>query len=364
MKISKVIQSLELLAPPSLQESYDNSGVLTGDISKDVIGALITLDCTEAIVEEAIANNCNLIIAHHPIIFSGLKSLTGKNYVERTIIKAIKNDICIYAIHTNLDNVKMGVNQKIAEIIGLENLKILAPKKNTLLKLETYVPTENVDAVLGKLYEAGAGQIGNYSDCSFQSSGKGNFKPNEKAKPHIGSANLAESVAEIKIELLIPSHLEGSIIATLKNAHPYEEVAYYLTSIKNSSQDVGAGIYGELNEAMEVTEFMNKLKADFNLKVIKHTNLCKEKIKTVAVCGGSGSFLLGNAKGVKADVFVTADFKYHEYFDAENQLIIMDIGHYESEVFTKELIYNYLQEKFANIAVNLAKVSTNPINHY
>ena len=364
MKISQIIQSLEQLAPPAYQESYDNSRLLTGNSSIKLTGVLVTLDCIEAIVDEAISTNCNLIIAHHPIIFSGVKSLTGKNYVERTIIKAIKNDICIYAIHTNLDNVKMGVNQKIAEIIGLENLKILAPKKNTLLKLETFVPTENVDAVLEKLYKAGAGQIGDYSDCSFQSSGIGNFKPNEESKPHIGSANLAESVAEVKIELLVPGHLEGSIITTLKNAHPYEEAAYYLTTIKNSNQDVGAGMYGELGEALQVTEFMDRLKVDFNLKLIKHTNLCKEKIKTVAVCGGSGSFLLSNAKGVKADVFITSDFKYHEYFDAENELIIMDIGHYESEVFTKELIYNYLQEKFANIAVNLSKVTTNPINHY
>lgn len=364
MKISQIIRSLELLAPPSYQESYDNSGLLTGVPDLTLKGIIVTLDCTEAVVQEAVDQNCNLIVAHHPIIFSGLKSLTGKNYIERTIIKAIKNDIAIYAIHTNLDNVFDGVNRKISNIIGLENLKILAPKQDTLLKLVTFVPIESSQKVLEALYKAGAGEIGNYSECSFTSVGEGSFKPNDTAKPHIGETNQNELVSEKRLELMFPSPLEGSVIGSLKAAHPYEEVAYYVTTLNNLNQEVGSGMYGELLEEISTIAFMKKLKSDFDLKVIKHTDLVRSKVKKIAVCGGSGSFLLNNAKGVNADVFITADFKYHEYFDAENDIIIMDIGHYESEVFTKELIYDYLKEKFANIAVNLSEVTTNPINYY
>ncbi len=364
MKISQVIHSLEQLAPPSYQEAYDNSRLLTGDSNVTLTAALITLDCTEVIVQEAIDNNCNLIIAHHPIVFSGLKSLTGKNYVERTIIKAIKNDICIYAIHTNLDNVMNGVNRKICNIIGLQDLKILAPKKNTLLKLVTFIPNENAQEVLDKLYEVGAGEIGNYSNCSFSTGGEGSFKPNNNANPHIGKNNQIEQVNETRVELMLPAYLEHSVIATLKNVHPYEEVAYYINKLNNTNQEIGAGMYGELQEPMDSKLFMDKLKSDFNLKIIKHTHIHKKEVKRIAVCGGSGSFLLSDAKRINADVYITADFKYHEYFDAENQIIIMDIGHYESEVFTKELIYDFLNEKFTNIALNLSELTTNPINYY
>jgi len=303
-------------------------------------------------------------VAHHPIIFGGLKSLTGKNYVERTVIKAIKNDICIYAIHTNLDNVHNGVNGKIANIIGLEKLKILAPKQNALLKLVTFIPPNSTQKVLDKLYEAGAGEVGNYQHCSFTTEGKGTFMPTKNATPYIGEKNKNETVSEHRSEVILPAYLEHTIIAALKKNHPYEEVAYYITKLENYNQEVGAGIYGELPNAIEVESFMKKLKVDFSLKVIKHTSLCIKNIKKIAVCGGSGSFLLDDAKRVNADIFITADFKYHEYFDAENKIIIMDIGHYESEVFTKELIYDYLKEKFANIALNLSKMDTNPINYY
>ena len=364
MKINKIIQSLEQWAPPAYQESYDNSGLLTGDSSQELKGTLITLDCTEAVVDEAIQNNCNLIVAHHPIIFGGLKSLTGKNYVERTVIKAIKNDICIYAIHTNLDNMNHGVNKKIADIIGLINPQILSPKSNTLLKLVTFIPRENSREVLSKLHEAGCGEVGNYDHCSFAIDGEGTFTPNDKANPKIGEANQAERVEEKRIEVIFPAYLENQVIATLKSAHPYEEVAYYIHKLNNKNQEIGSGMYGDLPEGMDVIDFMDKIKSDFNLKMIKHTAISKEKIKKIAVCGGSGSFLLNTAKRINADVFITADFKYHEYFDAENQIIIMDIGHYESEVFTKELIYDYLKEKIANIALNLSKVDTNPIKYY
>lgn len=364
MKIKEIIQELERWAPPAYQESYDNARLITGNQKEALNGVLISLDCTEEVVEEAIKKKCNLVVAHHPIVFSGLKSLTGKNYVERTIIKAIKNDIAIYAIHTNLDNVYNGVNKKIADIIGLTNQKVLSPKSSTLSKLVTFIPKENSKEILNKLHEAGAGQIGNYSHCSFSSEGIGTFKPNEIANPTIGESGKTETVTEERIELIFPSAIEAKLVTALKSAHPYEEVAYYITRLSNSNQEIGAGMVGDLPQKIDTLDFMKSIKEKFNLPVIRHTQFHQDKIKKVAVCGGAGSFLLSKAKAAGADVFISADYKYHEFFDAENSIIIMDIGHYESEVFTKELIYDRLKEKFANIALNLSQVVTNPINYF
>lgn len=364
MKIQEITSYLESLAPRAYQESYDNSGLLTGNQTTEITGALITLDCTEAVVEEARAKNCNLIIAHHPILFKGLKKLTGSNYVERTIIKAIHYDIAIYAIHTNLDNVHVGVNRKIAEKLGLQNLHILAPKKETLIKLTVFIPKENVEAVLGDLHTAGAGQIGNYKNCSFQVEGKGRFQPDENANPHIGESGKLEIVNEIRAEVIFPSHLEVTILKSLRKSHPYEEIAYYLTPLRNENQEVGAGMVGELEEAIEPIAFLKRLKSSMSLTVIRHTPLLNTKVKKVAICGGSGSFLLSNAIQAGADFFVTADFKYHEFFDAEERLTIADIGHYESEVYTKDLLGELLTKKFPTFAVNFSTTITNPISYY
>ncbi len=363
MKIKDITNYIEQIAPLPLQESYDNSGLLVGNKEDELTGALITLDCTEEIIEEAIKTNCNLIIAHHPIIFSGLKKITGKNYVERTVINAIKNDIAIYACHTNLDNVKTGVNKKIANKLNLVDTGILVPKSN-LEKIVIYCPIESASKIKEALGRAGAGQIGNYKDCSFQTPGTGNFTPNEHATPHTGQAMQPESVEELKIEAIYPSHLRNKVINAAKKVHPYEEMAYFSQSTLNKNQDTGAGMTGYLRESLSAANFLDYLKKCMDLQVIRHTPLVKNEIKKVAICGGSGSFLLGAAKGVGADIFITGDFKYHEFFDAENDLIIADIGHYESEVFTKELFYELLSEKFANIAVRLSNVNTNPVHYY
>jgi dinuclear metal center YbgI/SA1388 family protein len=363
IKIREVTSYLESLAPRSYQESYDNSGLLTGNSSTKVTGILVTLDCIESVVEEAIRKNCNLIVAHHPIIFKGLKKITGSNYVERTIIKAIQNNIAIYAIHTNLDNIHTGVNRKICEKIGLKNLRILVPKNNVLQKLVTFVPKENSETVLAALHEAGAGQIGNYNNCSFRVDGIGTFKPNEQANPHIGKQLEQEYVPETRIEVIFPSHLQSSIMRTLREAHPYEEVAYYLTDLKNENQEVGSGMLGELEHGLEPMEFLQRLKSSMDLKVIRHTHLVEKPVKKVAVCGGSGSFLLEDAIRSGAQAFVTADFKYHEFFNADNQIVIADIGHYESEVFTKDLIKEVLTKKFPTFAINFSNSVTNPISY-
>lgn len=364
MKVSDVTRCLELVAPRAYQESYDNSGLLTGHPDQEVTAILVALDCTEAVVEEAIKRKCNLIIAHHPIIFRGLKKLTGSNYVERTILKAIKNDIAIYAIHTNLDNVHTGVNRKMAEKIGLKNLSILSPKNTTLSKLVTFIPKVNTDEVLAALYRVGAGQIGNYKNCSFSVHGTGTFMPTEKANPHIGKALQQEYVDEVRAEVIFPTHLETKLVQALKKAHPYEEAAYYLTSLTNENQEVGSGMLGELENPLSASEFLSHLKNRMELSVIRHTELLNNPVKKVALCGGAGSFLLPAAIRAGAQIFVTSDFKYHEFFDTDNQIVIADIGHYESEVFTKELLTDILKENFPTFAVNFSGTITNPVRYF
>ncbi|MBN3583551.1 Nif3-like dinuclear metal center hexameric protein [Algoriphagus aestuarii] len=362
-KIGDLISWLESFAPPAYQESYDNATLITGDRNTELTGVLCTLDCTEEVVNEAISLGANLIVAHHPIVFKGLKSFTGKNYVERTVIKAIKHDIAIFAIHTNLDHVANGVNKRISDRLGLQNTKILQPKKQLLSKLEFFVPAESKEKVLSAIFNAGAGKIGEYSDCSFQSTGTGTFTPSHDANPAIGEKGKPESLEEIKAEVLVSNHLLGRVLGVLKSNHPYEEVAYYVTSLENENQEVGAGMVGELIEAMDSIEFLDYLKDKMELKVIKHTALLQRKIKKVAVCGGAGIFLLNDAKRANADVFITSDVKYHEFFDTEEKLILCDIGHYESEIFTKELLGELLSQNFPNIALYLTKVVTNPTSY-
>jgi len=361
--IQQVTSHLENLAPLAYQESYDNAGLITGNPQAEVTGIVVTLDCTEAVIQEAIDSGCNLIIAHHPIVFKGLKKITGSNYVERAIIMAIKHDIAIYAIHTNLDSVHTGVNRKICEKIGLKNLKILAPSKNTLSKLVAFVPKENTQTVLNALHEAGAGQIGNYKNCSFSLEGTGTFMPAEEADPYIGAALQQEYVTENRVEVIFPAHLERKVLRALRDSHPYEEVAYYVTALTNENQEVGAGMIGEFDTPLEPLAFLKGLKNSMNLKVIRHTPLMNKPVKKVAVCGGAGSFLLPKAIQAGAQAFVSADFKYHEFFDADNKIVIADIGHYESEVFTKELLKEVLIKKFPTFAINFSKTVTNPISY-
>ena len=363
MKIKEITQFLEGIAPLSYQENYDNSGLIVGDENTEVSSVLICLDSVEEVIEEAIENNCNLIIAHHPIVFSGLKKLNGKNHIERTIIKAIQNNIAIYAIHTNLDNVKGGVSSKIANILGLKNQKILAPKKDLLRKLEVYVPKNHADELQNALFLVGAGEVGEYKNCSFQTEGIGTFLPSKNAKPVIGKSGKQERVEEVKIEVVFPKDIERRLILEMKKAHPYDEIAHQIYILDNIFPDVGSGIVGELEEEISSSVFLKKVKTLMKTDCIRYTNLVRKTIRKVAVCGGSGSFLLNNAKSVGADIFITADFKYHEFFNAENDIIIADIGHYESEQFTKELIYDLLINNFSKFAVRLSKVNTNPINY-
>lgn len=359
--VQDITRYLETIAPPAYQEGYDNARLIVGNPQTEVSGILVSLDAIESVVDEAIAKNCNLIVSHHPIVFRGLKSLTGKNYVERTVIKAIKHDIALYAIHTNLDNIYHGVNQKISEKLGLQNLHILATKADTLQKLVTFVPLADTENVLRALGEAGAGQIGNYKNCSFRTTGTGTFQPNEQANPHLGEAGKQEQVEEQRIEVMYPAYLAAPVLAALRTAHPYEEVAYYQQAILNENQEVGSGMIGALPQPLSGTEFLGYLKEKMQLLMIRHTHLLDTPVQRVAVCGGAGSFLLPHALRQQADAFVTADYKYHDFFDADGRLVIVDIGHYESEVCTKEVLGELLSKKFVNFAVHLSEVNTNPV---
>jgi dinuclear metal center YbgI/SA1388 family protein len=365
MKVKDVIAAIEEFAPPTYQESYDNAGLQVGDPEAAVKGILISLDVTEAVIAEAMERGCNMIVAHHPVIFFGIKRLSGRSYVERVVMQAIKNDISIYAAHTNLDNMRHGVNAKIAEKLGLENTSILTPVKDSLRKLYTYVPVTAADKVRESLFAAGAGHVGLYSECSFNTEGLGTFRAAEDANPNIGQAGGArENVPEIKMEVLLPRHLEGPVLKALKAAHPYEEVAYEVVGLLNANQEIGAGMVGYLPEAMDERDFLALLKREMGADGIRYTELRGKKVQKVALCGGAGSFLLRDAIASGADVFVTGDFKYHQFFDAEGRIVIADIGHYESEQFTKEIFEAILKKKFPNFATLLSNLSTNPVKYF
>jgi dinuclear metal center YbgI/SA1388 family protein len=362
-KVSALVAHLESLVPRSMQESYDNSGLLIGKKDAEVTGILVCLDCIESIVDEAIEKGCNLIVAHHPLIFKGLKRITGNGYVERTVEKCIKNDIAVYAIHTNLDNYHAGVNAEIGKRLGLKDLKILSPKSEVLYKLIVFCPEQEEEKLSEALFNAGAGHIGNYSHCNFSSDGQGAFQPESGSNPKVGELGKRTVIDEKRLEFLVSQHRLTAVLSAMRSALSYEEIAHDIIKLSNSNQQEGSGMIGELTEPMNAIEFLQRVKKVFGCGVVRHTELLAKPVKTVAFCGGSGSFLLNNAIAAKADVFITADFKYHEFFDADGQIIIADIGHYESEQFTSNLLVDIITKKFTTFAVRLSELNTNPINY-
>ncbi|MDR1653584.1 MAG: Nif3-like dinuclear metal center hexameric protein [Prevotellaceae bacterium] len=362
--VKEICRLIEGFAPPELQESYDNSGLLAGSPEAEATGALICLDVTEDIVNEAIALGLNLIISHHPFIFGGIKQLTGSNETQRIAIEAIKNNINIFAAHTNLDSAAGGVSIVMAQKLGLQHIKPLEPRKQSLLKLVTYVPTHHAEQVRNALFAAGAGRIGKYDACSYNSEGYGTFCASEGAKPFVGKIGEVHYENEVRVETVLPFYLRSAVEAALLKAHPYQEVAYDVYLLENKWNTTGFGATGELQEEMETQSFLEKIKRTFNVPTFRHTNICKEKIKRVAVCGGAGSFLIKNAKAVAADIFITGDIKYHDFFLADNQLIIADIGHYESEQYAKEIFYEIISKNLPNFAVQISEIKTNPVNYY
>lgn len=364
MTIHDVIRVIEEFAPASLQESYDNAGLIIGDANKDATGVLCCLDVTEAVIEEALKLKVNLIVSHHPVIFSGLKSITGKNYVERIIIQAIQHNIALFSAHTNLDNTFDGVNKTIAEKLGLQNLTILAPMKNQILKLITYVPNDQAEQVRSSIFAAGAGNIGNYDSCSYNLEGKGSFRGNENTKPYVGEKGIIHFENETRIETVVLRHNLKKVLKALFKSHPYEEVAYDLYALENENSNMGAGISGTLPEPLEVKDFLDFLRTSFNIPAIKYAGKQTHKIQKIAVCGGSGSFLLEKAISSGTDAFITGDVKYHQFFDAEDKILYCDIGHFESEQFTREIFYTLLTKKLSKFAVHLSEVVTNPVKYH
>ena len=361
MIIREITDYIEELAPLNYAEDFDNVGLLVGNYNTTVSGVLITLDTLEETIEEAISKKCNLIISFHPIIFSGLKKLNGSSYVERVVLKAIKNDIAIYATHTALDNSNKGVSAKISDVLGLKNTSVLIPKKGIIKKLTTLVPLENAEDLRNSLFKAGAGNIGNYDNCSFSIHGEGSYRGNEISNPTIGKKGENHTEKETQISLMYELKNEAAILKSLQKNHPYEEVAYEITTTENIHQNIGMGMIGELPAEMNEKDFLLFLKNKMKTACIRHSNFIHKKIKKVAVLGGAGSFAISNAKKAGADAYVSADFKYHEFFKAENKIILADIGHYESEQFTKSLLVDYLTKKFSNFAIILSEKSTNPI---
>jgi len=364
MKIREVIQLLEEFAPLELQESYDNAGLNLGNPEADLTGILCTVDVTEEVVEEAERLKANLIVSHHPVIFSGIKSITGSNSHERIIIRAIQNNIALYSAHTNLDNVKDGVNYQIAEKLNLKKLRVLEPMRKNLVKLVTFVPENYALKVRDALFQGGAGNIGEYDSCSYNLRGQGTFRGREGTNPFVGEQGKIHFEDEVRIETIVPDYLLGKVLKKLFETHPYEEVAYDLYPLLNENPLAGNGVLGELPEEATPESFLEILKTTFHIPAIRYAGNTSKKIKYVAVCGGAGSFLISRALHSNADAFVTGDLKYHQFFEAENKILLCDIGHYESEQFTKELLFTLLSKKLSKFAVHLSEVVTNPIKYH
>ena len=364
MKINQIIQTLEDWAPTTYAEDFDNVGLLVGDKNRTCTAALITHDVSLAVVEEAIIANCNLIICFHPIIFKGLTSLTGKNYVEKTVLKAIENKIAIYALHTALDNHEHGISYHLGELLSLSKQRILIPQKNSLFHLTTYIPIADKENLIAALHQAGAGDIGNYSHCSFSIKGKGRFFAKQQSDPTIGESNQMTHLEEEQISVIVPKHSKNAVLNALKKTHPYETPAFELVAIENQHPNVGLGSIGELDTPLAVIDFLKQVKKALNIPYLRHSEKEQKMIKTVAVLGGTGSFCIDVAKAQGADALVTADLKYHDFFKAEKALLLVDAGHYETEQFTKKIILEHLTKKIPNFAFTLSQVNTNPVKYF
>ncbi|MDR0348632.1 MAG: Nif3-like dinuclear metal center hexameric protein [Tannerella sp.] len=362
-RIKDIIRAIEEAAPLPLQESYDNAGVQVGNINQKAAGALLCLDVTEEIIEEAADMECNLIVSHHPLIFKPIKSLTGKNYMERCIIKACKNNMVIYAAHTNLDNAFGGVNYKLAALLGLRNVHILSPQKNNLLKLVAFVPEASAETVRTALFNAGAGHIGNYDACSFNASGFGTFRASEACNPFCGEINKLHAENEIRIETILPAFLQMSITRALLSVHPYEEPAFDFYPLENSWKQAGSGVVGELPVEENELFFLQRMKDIFDVECVKHSPLTGKKIREVALCGGSGAFLIPEAIAYGADIFITGEAKYNDYLNVEDKILLATIGHYESEICTKEIFFDIISKKFPTFAIQISNTNLNPVKY-
>nr|WP_185154606.1 Nif3-like dinuclear metal center hexameric protein [Dysgonomonas sp. 511] len=363
MKIKEILHAIEQVAPMPLQESFDNSGVQVGDVNQEAKGAIVCIDVTEAVMDEAIAMGCNLVISHHPLAFRSFKSLTGKNYVERCLMKACKYDIVVYAAHTNLDNAAEGINRYLADMLGLQHIRILEPQKGKLLKLVTFVPHSHAELVRNTLFNIGAGSIGNYDWCSYNVQGEGTFRAGEDTTPFVGEQGVLHTEAETRIEVVLPVYKQSEALRALISVHPYEEPAYDFYALENVWEKAGSGVVGTLPEEMEEEDFLYFLKDTFHLNTIQHSAFRGKPVRDVALCSGSGAFLTPKAISYSADVFITGEAKYNDFYDVENKLLLAVVGHYESEVFTKNIFYDIITKKYPTFAVYMSGFDVNPVNY-
>ncbi len=363
MRVKDILKEIERIAPLPLQENYDNSGVQVGDVNQPATGALLCLDITEEIIDEAIDKGCNLIISHHPLAFKPFKSLTGKNYIERCMIKACKYDMVIYAAHTNLDNAPGGVSYKLAGLIGLQNVRTLSPQSDGLIKLVTFVPLNYAETVRQALFQAGAGHIGKYDSCSFNGVGEGTFRGESDTHPFVGKSGELHTETEVRIETILPHFRKAAVIRALLSVHPYEEPAFDLYALQNDWHQAGSGVVGELPAPEDPVSFLTRIKKTLQLSCIKHSVLPEKPVREVALCGGSGAFLVNEAIAYGADIFITGEAKYNDFFDVEDRIILATIGHYESEVCTKEIFYNIISKKFPTFAVHFSNINSNPVDY-
>lgn len=363
LKVKDILKEIELYAPLPLQEDFDNAGVQVGDVSLPVTGALLCLDVTEEVIDEAIEMECNLIISHHPLAFKSFKSLTGATYVERCLMKACKHDLVIYAAHTNLDNAVGGVNYRLAELIGLQNVRILSPQKNALLKLVTFVPEAYAELMRTALFNANAGSIGNYDSCSFNLHGEGSFRATEGCNPLCGEIGELHFEKEVRIETVLPAFRKTAVTRALLSVHPYEEPAFDFYPLSNTWSQAGSGVVGELPEGEDEQSFLLRIKELFNVGCVKHSPWTGKQIREVAICGGSGAFLVKDAIAYGADIFITGEAKYNDFYDVEGRILLAVIGHYESEVCTKDIFYTIISKKFPTFAVHFSNVNSNPVKY-
>ena len=363
ISVKDICSCIEEFAPLSFQESWDNCGLLVGNPEQTVDKVLLTVDVTEAVVAEAVDVQARMIVSHHPLMVSGIRQLTGSTDAQRAIALAIRNEIAIYAAHTNLDSAPGGVSYRMAAKLGLSDLQALSPQEAGLQKLVTFIPVSCFDKVRQAIFDAGAGHTGNYDSCGYSVEGKGTFRALQGAHPFVGQHGTLHTEPEIRFEMVFPSRLNRQVVDALVESHPYEEPAYGIYALQNTDTRVGLGLVGILPNPVSELHFLSRLKEIFSAPVIRHTKLKGKEIQKVALCGGSGSSLLPNAIRSKADVYVAADFKYHQFADAEQDILVADIGHFESEQFAKEIFHEVIIKKFPNFAVHFSKVITNPINY-
>lgn len=363
MKLSDLCSYLDSAVPLSFQEGYDNSGLQVGHPEKEINSALVTLDITEKVIDEAIQKECDIVVSHHPLIFSGLKKITGKSPGDRILIKAIKNDIAVYTSHTNLDMMSNGVSRKMAQKLGLQNIFVLLPLKEKLIKLVTFVPADHLEKVREAVFNAGAGFIGNYDRCGFTVSGNGSFRAGEGTNPYTGKKGEEHFGKEVRFETVLFSHLRKTVVNALIDSHPYEEVAYDIYSLENDNIDYGLGCTGDFANPLSENDFLSLVSSVFESRGMRFSGLTGKMVKKVALCGGAGASLLNDAVSAQADAFVTADIKYHTWFEADNRILLIDCGHFESEKFSTEILCDLIIKKFPKFAVRFSETNTNPINY-